>query len=172
MHEFTELVDRCITLTIEALNEINEKTLEALETSATTGLVKTVQMIQLQKVILSVGIFSIFEAWLQEELNCKDGFKTAKEILKNKDEQLYKRFNQFHLAINVLKHGRGCSYDKLVLIANELSFTLKMPASFLNEGDVSEVSPYLIQVDDEFVLNCANIVRQISTIMTNTKHEK
>jgi hypothetical protein len=62
MHEFTELVDRCITLTIESLNEINEKKLDALEKSANTGLVKTLQMIQLQKVILSVGIFSIFEA--------------------------------------------------------------------------------------------------------------
>lgn len=165
MHEFTELIDKCITLTIESLNEINEKTLEALETSANTGLVKTLQMIQLQKVILSVGIFSIFEAWLQEELNCKDGFKTAKEILKNNDEQLYKRFDQFYLAINVLKHGRGSSYDKLVIMANELSFTLKMPdQSFFDEGDVSEVST-LIQVDDDFVLNCANIVGQVSKVI-------
>lgn len=165
MHEFTELVDRCITLTIESLNEINEKTLDALETSANAGLVKTVQMIQLQKVILSVGIFSIFEAWLQDKLNCKDGFKTAKEILKNKDKELYKQFNQFYLAINVLKHGRGPSYDKLVLMANELSFTLKMPASLLDEGDISEVSPYLIKVDDQFVLNCADIVRQVSKVI-------
>jgi hypothetical protein len=166
MHEFTELVDRCITLTIESLNEINEKKLDALEKSADTGLVKTVQMIQLQKIILSVGIFSIFEAWLQDKLNCKDGFKTAKEILKNKDKELYKQFNQFYLAINVLKHGRGPSYDKLVIMANELSFTLKMPGqSFFDEGDVSEVSPYLIQVDDQFVLNCADIVRQVSKVI-------
>lgn len=123
-------------------------------------------MLQLQKVILSVGIFSIFQAWLQDKLNCKDGFKTAKEILENKDKELYNRFNKFHLAINVLKHGRGSSYDKLVIMANELSFTLKIPGqSFFDEGDVSEVSPYLIQVDDQFVLNCADIVRQVSKVI-------
>ena len=166
MHEFTELVDRCITLTIEALNEINEKTLEALETSANTGLVKTLQMIQLQKVILSVGIFSIFEAWLQKKLHCENGFKKAKEILEKKDKQLYEKFNQFYLAINVLKHGKGKSYNDLVSVADELSFTLKMPGqSFFDEGDVSEVSPYLIQVDDQFVLNCADIVRQVSKVI-------
>lgn len=166
MHEFTEIVDRCIQFTIESLNEINEKTLEALETSANTGLVKTLQMIQLQKIILSVGIFSIFEAWLQNELNCKDGFKKAKEVLNNKDKTLYNQFNQFYLAINVLKHGRGPSYDKLVLMENELNFTLKTPSqSSFDAGDVSEVSTYLIQVDDQFVLNCADIVRQVSKVI-------
>ena len=166
MHELTELVDGCITFTIKSLDEINEKTLDALETSANTGLVKTVQMIQLQKVILSVGIFSIFEAWLQKKLHCENGFKKAKEILEKKDKQLYEKFNQFYLAINVLKHGKGKSYNDLVSVADELSFTLKMPGqSFFDEGDVSEVSPYLIQVDDQFVLNCADIVRRISKLV-------
>ncbi len=165
MHEFTELVDGCITFTIKSLDEINEKTLDALETSANTGLVKTVQMIQLQKVILSVGIFSIFEAWLQKKLHCENGFKTAKEILEKKDKQLYEKFNQFYLAINVLKHGKGKSYNDLVSMADELSFTLKMPGQFFfDEGNVSEVST-LIQVDDEFVLNCADIVRQVSKVI-------
>ncbi len=43
-------------------------------------------MINLQKVILAVGIFSIFEARLQEGLNCSNGFEEAKKILTDESE--------------------------------------------------------------------------------------
>ena len=68
MHSFTELFDRCAIFTIKTLNTVNEKTVESLQTSSSTSLVKTLQMIQLQKTIFAVGMFSIFEAILQEVL--------------------------------------------------------------------------------------------------------
>jgi hypothetical protein len=49
MHSFTELVDRCATFTLETLNDANEKTIEQLQTNGGTTLVKTLQMVQLQK---------------------------------------------------------------------------------------------------------------------------
>jgi len=38
--------------------------------------------------------------------------------------------------------------------------------NFFDEGDVSEVST-LIEVDDKFVLNCAELIEQVSKEMRN-----
>ena len=79
MHSFIELVDRCAAFTLETLREANERTIEALQTSGATSLVNTLKMIQLQKAILAVGMFSIFEANLQEGLRCANGFFEGSE---------------------------------------------------------------------------------------------
>jgi phosphoribosylaminoimidazole-succinocarboxamide synthase len=60
MHSFTELVVRCATFTFKTLEEANAKTIEEQQTSSATSLVKTLQMVQLQKVIFAVDMFSIF----------------------------------------------------------------------------------------------------------------
>ena len=172
MHSFSELVDRCAVFTIDALSEANEKTIEALQTSGATSLVKTLQMIQLQKTIFAVGMFSIFEANLQEGLSCINGFDNAKKILDNEGELNIKaRFDNLILAINVLKHGRGRSYDILVANANSLPFRIKLPnESFFFEGDVSEVST-LVQVDDSFVQLCGDIIREVSVVIQRVHSE-
>lgn len=166
MHPFTELVDRCAAFTLAALNEANKRTVGALEMSGATSLVKTLQMIQLQKTIFAVGMFSIFEANLQEGLDCKDGFETAKKILKaEKEAHLKECFDDLIWAINVLKHGRGRSYDALVAKAEKLPFRIKLPGeSFFSEGDVSEVST-LIEVDDSFVQRCGDVIRNVSEVI-------
>ena len=51
MHAFPELIDRCTAFTLQALAEAQATTIEALQTSAATPLVKTLQMVQLQKVV-------------------------------------------------------------------------------------------------------------------------
>ena len=163
MHTFTELVDRCTAFTLEALREANEKTIDALQTSAATTLVKALQMIQLQKAILAVGMFSLFEAILQDGLSCSNGFREAEDILDREGEAVLKeRFIDLQLAINVLKHGQGRSYDTLVAKAGTLNFRVKLPGdAFFCEGDVSEVST-LIEVDDTFILSCAEVIREVS----------
>ena len=128
MHNFTELIDRCAVFTVETLSKTNEKTIEALQTSGATSLVKTLQMIQLQKAIFAVGMFSVFEANLQESLSCTNGFDKAKKILEDEGELDIKvRFDNHILAINVLKHGCGRSYDALVANAKSLPFRIKLP---------------------------------------------
>jgi hypothetical protein len=77
MHAFPELIDRCTAFTLNALQEAEAKTVEALQTSGATSLVKTLQMVQLQKVVSAVGMFSIFEALVQDRLGCAEGFKEA-----------------------------------------------------------------------------------------------
>jgi len=172
MHRFTDLIDRSTAFTLAALREANERTTDALQTSAATSLVKTLQMIQLQKAILAVGIFSLFEAILQDRLNCKDGFREANDILDcGGQAALKERFNDLQLAINVLKHGRGRSYDALVAKAGALPFRVKLPGeSLFYEGDVSEIST-LIEVDDRFVLSCAEVIQEVSEAIRKTRPE-
>lgn len=166
MHSFTELVDRCAAFTLAALNEANERTIDALQTSGATPLAKTLQMIQLQKTVLAVGMFSLFEASLQGELQCRNGFKKAKSILENEKKLDLKRsFDDLYLAVNVLKHGHGESYDLLVARAGDLPFKVKLPGQlFFQEGDVSEVFA-LVQVDDSFVQHCADVIRQVQEVV-------
>lgn len=115
MHDFTELTDRCATFTLRTLNELHDKIIVELQTSGSTTLVKNLQMIRLQKVILAVGMFSIFDAILQDRLNCENGFTEAKKILKENGEmELLSHFQNIQSAINALKHGRGKSYYNLI----------------------------------------------------------
>jgi hypothetical protein len=129
-------------------------------------------MIQLQKVILSVGMFSIFEASLQDRLNCKDGFREAEALLDKQGEgDLKENFQHLLAAINVLKHGRGRSYDTLVAKAHTLPFRVKLPnEAFFFEGDISEVST-LVGVDDEFVQLCGDVIRRVSEVLRNPRQD-
>ncbi len=81
MHRFTDLVDKCTAFTLEAVGEANERTMDALRTSGATLLVKRLQMVQVQKAILTVGMFSLFKAILQDGLSCRYGFREATDIL-------------------------------------------------------------------------------------------
>lgn len=59
----------------------------------------------------------------QDALNCRDGFYEANRILVIAEETyLQEKFSDFQRAINVLKHGRGTSYDALVAKAGHLTF--------------------------------------------------
>jgi hypothetical protein len=163
MHRFDELVYRSTAFTLSALEKLNSEVIEELQTGASRVSVMNLQMIQLQKAIISIGIFSLFESILQEGLACRDGFAEAKKmLLKSGKVELNDRFNDFLCAINVLKHGRGRSYDELVAKSKSLPFKIKLPGeNFFFEGDVSEIST-LIKVDDKFVLNCAELIEQVS----------
>lgn len=169
MHEFTELIYRCTTFTLETLRKANESVIEELQTSSATSLVKALQMVQLQKAILTVGMFSMFEANLQDSLGCKNGFTRAKKILENRGKIATKeRFDDLCCAINVLKHGRGPSYDALVAKAESLPFRIKLPdESFFSEGDVSEVST-LVEVNDEFVHYCLSVIEEVSAYIKSS----
>jgi hypothetical protein len=155
---------------LEALRQANERALDGLQTSAATPLVKALQMVQLQTAISAVGMFSLFEAMLQDGLECSDGFRKAEEILEGEGETALKeRFVDLQLAINVLKHGRGRSYDALIAKADRLPFRIKrLGEAFFFEGDVSEIAT-LIQVDGAFVLNCAEVIRQVSETVQKTR---
>lgn len=132
---------------------------------------KNLQSLRLQYAVTAVGIFSIFEADLQRELNADHGFRALKILLKERGEDtLLERFDLFKHAINVLKHGAGRSYDKLRTHEGELPFRIRKPdEDFFDEGDCTEIDT-LVLVGDEFVRSCAEIVYQISDLIFDLKH--
>jgi hypothetical protein len=108
-------------------------------------------------------MFSLFDSILQERLSCRNGFEEVKKrLIQTGKVELHNRFDDFVCAINVLKHGRGRSYNALVSKSESLPFRLKLPGEyFFDEGNVSEIST-LIEVDDKFVLNCAELIELVS----------
>jgi hypothetical protein len=169
MHAFPELIDRCTAFALQALEEAQARTIEALQSSGSTQLVKTLQMVKLQKVISAVGMFSIFDALLQDRLECPDGFKEADAILASLGaDGLRMKFSVLRQAINALKHGEGRSYAELLAMPS-LPFAIKKPnEDFFDEGDVSEVQT-LIDVDDAFVINCANTIREVLDVIQKSR---
>jgi hypothetical protein len=166
MHAFTELLGRGTGFILSALNEATAKTIEDLQMSAATSLVKNLQMVQVQKTIMAVGMFSLFESMLQDTLKCKDGFAEAFKILDEDNAAALKEsLSNFQMAINVLKHGRGRSYETLVAKSSGLPFKIKQPTQeFFDEGDVSEIRT-LIEVDDAFILGCAKVIEDVAAVI-------
>lgn len=171
MNTFSDLANRCSEFTLTALKDVEYKTIKELEISGATALVKTLQMVRLNKVIFAVGIFSIFEAVLQDQLNCKKGFDEAENILKQSGEIIIlQQFSDIKLAVNALKHGHGRSYNDLIIKnGGTLISQIKQPTeNFFNEGDVSEVTT-LIDVDDKFIEGCVEIIEKVSKVIQNNR---
>jgi hypothetical protein len=64
MHSFSELVDISTRFALMTLNDAQDKVIERLRDSADTPSVKALQMIVLQKSIIAIGIYSLFESIL------------------------------------------------------------------------------------------------------------
>ena len=121
MHRFSELVYISTEFSLNKLEELESNIIDQFQTSCSTILVKNLQMIQLQKAIIAIGMFSLFESILQDGLSCKKGFEEAKKIIfKLGNIDLHNRFEYFISAINILKHGKGRSYDALITISDLL----------------------------------------------------
>lgn len=173
MHSFNELAQYCTEYMLGTLEETQKKILLELETSGATSLVKALQVVQLQKVISAVGVFSMFDAMLQDRLHSEDGFRAADEMLvRDGKVELRQQFRDLRDAINVLKHGRGRSYDALVKRAEDLRFTIKLPdQAFFDEGDISEIAT-LVEVDDAFVRSCAGVIRDVTAVIDASRRER
>ena len=167
MHNFSELIKLCGNFTINNLNELENKICKELEVNASTVLVKQLQMINLQKFIFIIGVFSIFESILQQELNCENGLKEAKHILKQKEEfELLERLSKLQLVINALKHGKGRSYNHLIENLDErLINKIKYPnQSFLNEGNINEITA-LVSIDNKFICENLDLIEEVYSLI-------
>ncbi len=162
MHNFNELIQYSTSFNLTSINKETKNLYRNLTTNANTSNIKMLQMIELQKVIISIGMFSMFDAIVQNELNCKNGFKRINEILIDKNEiELQNSFQDLSMAINVLKHGKGRSYESLLKRIDSLKFKIKKyDEIFFDEGDISELNT-LIKVDDEFVLYCSDVIHKV-----------
>ncbi|EFI5801446.1 hypothetical protein ACJANX_004718 [Escherichia coli] len=163
MHSFCELIERSTSFTLYSLEQAETEVIEQLQTSSATVHIKQLQMLQLQRSVFAVGMFSIFEAHLQNGLSCQNGFKEVRTILDAAGKhELKEKFDNYYLAINALKHGDGASYRQLVTKINVLEFDVETPHTpVYEEGDVSAIRS-LIKADDAFILGCAKLIREIS----------
>ena len=170
MHSFSELTEISSHFTLNALHQAQEVLSKQFETSSATSLVKRAQMLRLQKIIFAVGMFSIFEAQLQDGLGGKYGFSEVAKILENEGKSaLQEKFNNYKDAINALKHGDGKSYQKLVEKIPDLHFRVKDRGQvFFEEGDISEINA-LIDVDDTFIEGCTETIREVTEVIRTVR---
>lgn len=166
MHSFSELIERVTSFTLYTTEKTSKIIVEELDKSGATIHVKNLQMLEFQRAVIAVGMFSLFESHLQLSLKCENNFKRAKEILEcNEQQALASKLNLFYLAINVLKHGKGSSYKALLPIKETLPFKIKSNNEyFFEEGDVSEVAT-LIHVDNKFLEECAVIIQEVNNTL-------
>lgn len=89
--------------------------------------------------VAAVGVFSLFEARMAHKISDRKFAKALKSYLSELgQQQLAVDFWQYYLAVNVLKHGSGSSYDELCNTPN-LPFSVKPPGeAFFEEGEVAE----------------------------------
>lgn len=122
---------------------IDEKVQEITELIETQGgqtvLCNALRHCTVELEVLAVGVFSLFESRNEERLSKEKRFENLSNKIRESGEvELGDRLWQFYLAVNVLKHGRGPSYNKLVEM-HGLPFEVKMPGlAFFDEGDISE----------------------------------
>ncbi len=161
-----DLLSMCADFTLSHSQPFHDDVSEQLKTSARTSLVEALRLLRLQKSILAVGMFSLFESMLQDRLRWPRLFEHLKEYLTEAGHQrLARAFDDYRLAVNVLKHGRGRSYEQLLARSGEVEFKVKPPEeNFFSEGDVSEVG-VLIDVDDGFVRRCAAVIEEVSAVI-------
>jgi hypothetical protein len=167
MHAFdTDLLPLCAEFTLSHSQSVQDRVHEELQPSARTPLVTALRMLRLQRAILVTGMFSLFESLLQSEMGWTEPFDRLKEhLIQSGNTELVEAFNDYQLAINVLKHGNGRGYRQLLAKSPKLEFKVKPKGEALFfEGDVSEVS-VLIDVNEQFVRRCAVLIQEVSAII-------
>lgn len=84
--------------------------------------------------LAAVGIFSLFEARMQHHFRRGPFARKLKSLLLETGQtDLAYRFQQYYLAINVLKHGKGASYRELINAPNSL-FVVKLIEDIADES--------------------------------------
>ena len=136
-----ELLTACANFTLSHTREVEESTFKDLQSSGATRLIMAHRVFRLQRAVLAVGIFSMFEATLQSKLGWSDPFSDLDRYLKRHTKlEIARSVANYRLAVNVLKHGRGTSYDQLVARRSTLDFALRAPdEDFFEEGEPPQV---------------------------------
>lgn len=164
-----QLLTACANFSLFHAAEYEVVIHQELQTSGATRLVNALRMLRLQKAVLAVGMFSLFEALLQDKLGWEKPFKDLDAFLRGHGQsELATTISNYYLATNVLKHGHGTSYDKLVARRAALEFTVGSTDEPYEEGDVSEV-PVLIDANEKFVRRCAELIEQAADTIKSHK---
>lgn len=137
-----------INQTIEAERE----TLKIMqEQGGFTFLVNSLRSCAVQMEIACVGAFSLFEARMQKNFPKNRFFIALRDhLIKVGEEKLGEDLYRYYLAVNVLKHGLGSSYDELNKL-KDLPFVMKKHGDWFDEeGDVAEPEALIDYRNGEF----------------------
>lgn len=162
-HNSWELIVAVMRKAGSSFQEQADEALEALKDDGSSNVVNVSRSISMQLVMTAVGGFSMLEGILEQSKGWTKPYQELERQLRASGHgAVADTFMSFRLAINVLKHGYGESYERLRKRSN-LPFRLKAPeSSFFEEGDIGEI-PGLILVDHDFVQSCAETIEQTFT---------
>lgn len=158
------------------INANRERVFEELGGFADSSAVNAFRTLTMSSYILCIGGLSVLEATIQQVYGWQDAFSELDAFLRAGNRtDLAERFQDYKDATNVLKHGVGRSYDRLVARREQLAFRIKGPGEqFLNEGDIGEVAG-LIDADTAFAEQIASIVDElvdaISEVMRDERRD-
>ena len=97
---------------------------KALETTAATWHLTTIDVCYSQVAVSIVGMFSLYESRLQSIYRWAKPLDEVQRLLEsNRGTNQAEEFENFKLAVNVLKHGRGASHSKLSFRAPAIQST-------------------------------------------------
>jgi len=103
-----ELLNRCAEFTLSRSREVEERIIRELQTSACTSLIMGLRLLRLQKVVLAIGMFSLFEALLQGRLGWEKPLDRIRSYLEGAGAiDLAGAFNQYRLARQRLEARKG-----------------------------------------------------------------
>jgi hypothetical protein len=161
-----QLLPACANFVLYHAAELEQHVHKELETSGATRHVMALRMLRLQRAVLAIGMFSLFEALLQTKMNWAKPFDELHRYLNQHDKaHLASVFTDYRLAINALKHGQGRSHTELLARASTLDFKVRAAGDlFGEEGDISEVD-VLVDADEQFVRRCAELIQEASSFI-------
>lgn len=161
-----ELVARAVRSFLRSIKEDQDRLYEVGRHSASNSLVIGFRLVTMRCAVAGIGAISILESMLQDTYDWQRPFEALNDHLRRHGlHEIADRFQDFRAAVNVLKHGRGRSYDGLQRQGRELAFRVKPPDEpCFEEGDVAEIAT-LVEVNPEFLRNCSEIIEEIVTAL-------
>jgi hypothetical protein len=157
-----KLISSAVEFTLGHAQEVEANIFDALETSSAVRYINVLRMLTMQSTIISIGTLQAFEGLLQQKNGWNDAFKELDIRLRATGYgELADRFLDYRNAVNVLKHGKGRSYEKLLARRSALPFEVKEEGQrYFDEGDVSE-GIRLVNADHRFVRQCSDIIQEV-----------
>lgn len=161
-----EHLSRATHMISQQVAEVSAMHVENLQTGASTVDVNGLRTGSMAITIIAVGVIGTFEGMLQGHLGWADAYTELDKVLRGAGRaDLADQLLDYRLAVNVLKHGEGRSYDKLLDRRASLPFAIKGKGeAFFEEGDVSEVGG-LVDTRGPFIDHCVEIITEIRDVL-------
>lgn len=171
LRELDLLTVSCTTL-LPVVQAKENECLAILERVGSTSAINAYRSLQLQRIVIVIGMFSLFEATLADEFGWGSPIETLQVRFRSGGRSdLADQFEKYWLANNVLKHGSGRSLQRLLEMQGDLDFRVKRPGEwFFGEGDLAE-GHALILVSDEFIQNCSKLIEECSRVASELGSE-